>query len=353
MNEEWFLPPEFILFKNSIDSKEIKIESEKFTEFSIYNQLKYKWFEINVYNTKLTEEDSRKPKYEAKKLLFNKLVEGETSFYEYVGSETVKTFLVEKNNGEFLQLINFNVVLPNEQIVLYSTFNRELGAFLNCRNQFSNRINKVKYDKKQLIDLIVDFNTCKNSDYKFFNLNQKKIIISIIPKFGLTYNRLKKENIGRGFSATSSGLGYTIANELEFSLPFNKRKWSFLLDINYSEYNSSIDSAPFNPEGIEVSETSLLLGLGIRHYFLLDDSQLFMTIKYQYPLTFNREVIFSQYPDATDFESKPVMNFGVGIRLFERVYTELGVNLSSEQSGSLDINFKSFNTLLTIGYSIF
>lgn len=352
-NEEWVYPPKFIVFKKNLETTEVTLSSQKLKEFSVDNQLKYKWFKIKIYNKKLTEADKRKPSFREEYALLNKLVEGESNLYE---DKLEKLFLVEKNNGEYFQLDNFNVILPDNTIVLYSTFKEDLSSFLKFNNEFLNKINNSSYDKNKLINLIVDFNTYNKSESNLFILNKKKVEIYMIPKIGISYNKLNLKNESIGFNETLSGLGFIIGSEFEFSLPSNKRKWSVILDPNYYSFSASIDSANYNSDGIESSESGFQLGLGLRHYLFLEKNQLFVTLKYNYRFSFSKEVDYSQFQDATDFTSKGTVNLGFGIRVNKKIYSELNFSLlgkESPNSNNINVDYSPFTTSITLGYRIF
>jgi hypothetical protein len=266
------------------------------------------------------------------------------------------SYFVENNNGDLLQLLNFRVKLPNNKLTLYSTYKKDLQLFLKCDKFIDDKLETLSYKKKKLMNLITSYNTCKNNESKFFSLNSKKIIFNFIPKIGLSYNLFSLKNDAIKFNESINGFGYSVASEFEIIFPFNKRKWSFLIEPAYISYEGELESAKFNSEGISVSDSRFKLGLGLRHYFLMKNYQLYATGKFSRPLSSQKSVEFSEFENENEFDLVGFFSLGFGVRLQGRIYTELSIGfpvIEVPADNRTNMNYSTSSATITIGYKLF
>lgn len=355
-NQEWLKTPNSILFKNNINNEEIEIDAKDIKEFEIYQELNYKSFYIKKYNYILKESDNRNPTFENEEILLNKIVGGKLNLYSYSGNKMKKTFFLEKKNGDFLQLVNFRVTLPNNQILLYSTYKQDLESFLNCTSVKDELLKEIKYSSRSLKNLVEKHNDCNGSISKSYNLNDKKAKFFIIPKLGLSFNNLNLKNTSIDFNENINGLGFYFGAELEISLPFNKRKWSFLIEPSYTIYEIEKTGAKYNSEGITSRDKRLQFGVGLRHYFLIKNKEVYATGRLFVPVSLDKSVEYSQFENVNEFTSFSIISIGIGTRIKNKIYTELNFGLpiiDTPVRNRTDINYSTFSVFLTIGYKIF
>lgn len=355
-NEEWLNSPKYIVFKKGPNDEEVKIFSKQITEFSVTNKNKYRKFRIKIYDDFISNTKKRKLRFKEEEILLNKISEGAVNLYSYRGEAMVETFFIENEKGDFLQLINFKVNINNERNALNSTYKDDLELFLDCKNFNKNSISKLKYKKENLLKLVTNYNLCKNSETLVYETSKKKIELKIIPKIGFSYNNVSTKNTSAKFNENIGGLGYFIGSEFEFSLPFNGRKWSIILEPSYSAFEGEKKNAQFNPRGIKVSDSRFQMGFSLRHYFFLKKNQFYATAKTLVPVSSDKSVEFSSFQDSQKFITSLMFSLGVGYRINNKIFTELNFRLPLNEGAVFNptnMNYSTLSSILTVGYRIF
>jgi hypothetical protein len=122
----------------------------------------------------------------------------------------------------------------------------------------------------------------------------------------------------RGQYEMEAKTGFGIGVELEYVFPFNRNKWSVILEPTYQSYKAqqtNNDGSIFSDKA-SVDYSSIEFPMGIRHYFFLNNqSKLFVNAQYifDYNLTNKFEFIDGMGRPANTLEGKSAQNFGYGI----------------------------------------
>jgi len=353
-DEGWSNSPEKINFKKSLESTSQIISTNQIKEFEISGISRFKKFKLKVYDKNISDSNNRKLIYEEKYLFLNTLLKGKTSLYMYNGDNNLsKTYLVENEEGEFLQLLNFNVNINNKRIVLYSTYKEDLKLFLDCKNlNFEN----LKYNQKRIADLIEEQNKCKGSETEYYSALKEKVQFHVIPKLGISYNSFSIKNKSINYDETINGFGYFIATELEVSLPFNKRNWSIIVEPSYTANKLDKKNAQSNPDGISVEDSRFQVGFGLRKYFSSGNNKFYTTVSFLVPFYQDLNIDFSTFSDTEDILINLSPSLSLGYKINNKIYIDLNFRYSADLTASFDnkdLDYSSFSTILSVGYKLF
>lgn len=351
-DEGWSNSPNFIVFKKTLSGNEEKILSNNIKEFEILGISKFKKFKVKIYNNKINDSNNRKLTYEEEFLLLNTLLEGSVNLYMFNGNNRIsKTFFVEKENGDFLQLINFNVNLNNKKLILNSTFKEDLKVFLKRGDlNFDN----LKYKENSLAELVENYNQCKGVETIYYNSFNEKIKIFLIPKVGVSYNSFIMKNQTINFNETANGFGYALSTEIEFSLPYNLRKWSIIVEPSYTSYKAEKNNAKFNSGGINVEDSRFQISFGARKYFPVNKNHIYTTISFMVPFSNDTKVAFSSFGNADDLIINISPSFSIGYRINSKIYLDLNFRYYKFSSfENVIIDTSNFSTIMSVGYNLF
>ena len=81
--------------------------------------------------------------------------------------------------------------------------------------------------------LFIKYNQCKNSNYINYDYKQKKNLFHLTIRPGLNYSsNFKIPNYWKSY-------GHRLGIEGEYILPYNKNKWSIIIEPTYQYYEYS------------------------------------------------------------------------------------------------------------------
>lgn len=301
-NIEWKNNPTKISYKISETSEPISIGIESVKSFGIEDGSQYVRanVEINVVERKLSD----KKDFElTKKTVFLKtLVKGKSDLYVYRDSRIINFFYKVPNKGIFL-LRYKKYINDNSQIAYNSMFKRQLFEQLKCESISFNEVNSLEYEENDLINFFKTYNSCSNFlDYVYEKKKNKSVFhLSVRP--GINYATAEIENDKDNSGSLTRAIefdrnvSFRLGAEFEYVLPFNRNKWSFIVEPTYHYFktNKTINVTPSSPleryEDVTIDYTSLEVPFGFRHYmFLNESSKLFFDVTAILDIPFNRSI---------------------------------------------------------------
>jgi hypothetical protein len=375
---DWKNNPTEIEFKLNEVSELIILKKEQIKEFEIYNNSKY--INVNVkidkssnLNNQVTLE--RELIFTNENILLKVLVEGQASLYQYQDKDIEKFFY--SINDIFYEQLIFKMFLAdiedavnlNNQDNNISAFNSILvndgykkQLFQNVNCDFSRKkINNLTFSKSSLYKYFVEYNTCKNINFKSFKKSfdtQLKIKGVLTSNFNsLKLNYLNNEYYSNDFD-NSTNLAFGL--EIELVLPFNNNKWSVFVEPSYNTYsNSAILKNPFSgsspTQEVDVKFNYIQIPFGIKHYFFLNN-KLSLDLNLAYNARFSSKDNRINYENGGSFEMFPFLNnyaFGVGVN-YNKI--SIGLRLFTQTqilSGAFSQKYANYNNLaLSMKYQI-
>lgn len=231
---------------------------------------------------------------------------------------------------------------------------------MTCEGIDIKQIENLKYYKKDLIDFFIKYNTCVNSDSERYDDKVKRNYVDFTIKSGIDYNILKIENVYEvpfNFEKSISG---RLGVEFEYIMPFNKNKWSLLLEPTYSYYKSTgVGYSSDYAFDMHLDMQYIQLPISVRHYFFLSkSSQLFLNINY-IPLfslkSSKATVIVNEFTQLNPNVSLvSTRGFGVGYRYKNRYSAELRATLNENIFSKEKLWISDFRTIsFILGYRLF
>lgn len=364
-NVDWKNNPtkfEFKLTDNS-ESKILTIKSVK--EFEIFKISKYVRSTVNIDRSSaaINELDKVKnPIFKEEKLFLKVLVEGSGSLFSYV-DQNLKKFFYKTSDIIVKQLIFKKYLTPTNDVTYNNSFRQQLWKNLKCQNISVRDVERINYRRKELVKFFIKYNQCQGYDYKSFeNLESKTDLFNLSIRAGLNSSSLEIQNINSAERSTSFGskTGLRIGIEFEYVLPYNKNKWSLILEPTYQQFISekeilgiSTPTASFDDK-ITVDYTSIEVPIGIRHYMFLDNnSKLFINAAIIFDFASNSKFDFERLPDL-DINSNNNLVIGFGYKHSNKYSLEFRYagsrNILSNQS-AWNSDYK--NIAVIFGYTLF
>lgn len=366
-NIDWKDNPINFKYKLTIDGSVKNANIKSIKEFGIYNSLKYirKTVKIDRSSSNLNQLSINKnPLFVKEELFLKVLVEGKASLYYYEDGNLTR-FFYNKEKSIIEQLVFKSYVKTDKKIEKNNQYKQQLWNSLKCATINLNKIENLKYEKIKLINLFIEYHKCNNSEFIFFENKQKKDILNLTlrPRFNsssLTTDRISPNKIHFDFgNKVSFGFGL----EAEYILPFNKNKWSVVIEPTYQSYKSeqTVDvNSVFGGKLIaEVSYSSIEVPIGFRHYFFLNkNSKIFTNISYSFDLISNSSIEIKR-ADNVKFTSLEIkkggsLAYGIGFKLDDKYSLEMrylpGTNILKHYS-SWEADYKTVSIIF--GYSIF
>lgn len=280
-NIDWENNPNQFIYKPSENEEHKIVNIESAKEFGIYNTSKYVRSNVNIdRSSKYINELShvREPVFKKEELFLKVMVEGKANLYSYQDGN-LKRYFFNKDNAAIEQLVFKKFKTTTNKIGVNNAFKQQLWNNLKCNEISVKSITNIDYTRKELLNFFVRYNKCRASE--FITFEQKQDLFSLTLRPGIKSTSLSINNRASNVSDTDFGteLGLRLGVEIELIMPFNNKKWAFIIEPTYQYYKSEKTKTvnPFNlavPQNIvfNTDYESIELPIGIRHYFFLNNN---------------------------------------------------------------------------------
>lgn len=335
--------------------------------FEIYNQIKFVRSTVKVDQSSVdlsSLSTKKEPEYKDEELFLKQLEAGDISLYSYYDGATKYFYYQVGSNNAIEPLVYKPYKVEDIKLRYNEDYKTQLSDLLVCSSITSKDIDKLQYKESYITDLFVKYYHCSNDSYetKTRQSNEGKFNLNLRPRVNFVSadvtNYSTKESINMG-SKTSFGFGV----EAEYVLPFNKNKWSIILEPTYQSYKSNKEFAASYVVGqkleASVDYKSIEVPVGIRYYMFIDDkSKIFVNAQYVLDLHMNSKVELTR-EDGSVYNSIPVKtrpNFALGAGYnYKSKYTiEARFFTNRDLLGDYllwEANYKSFSLILS--YNLF
>lgn len=338
-NLDWEKNPTEFKYKLSENSelKENSIKSVK--EFGIPNTLKYvrSFVKIDRSSNKIDELDNEKrATFQEEELFLKVLVEGKSTLYTYVDIGLIRYFYsVGKSNIE--QLVFKSYLTSEYKVGTNNRFRNQLWKNLKCTDIKLNRIEKLKYRKSDLVNFFVAYNDCNNEKYTNFEEKEKKDLFNLTIRPRLNMSSFESNS---SYTTIKNSLDFGFGLEAEFILPFNKNKWSFIVEPIYTSF--TVENQANGGSEDEIEYSTIECNAGVRHYFFLNDnSKIFINTSFIYDLRIN---------ESTNLTTI-YMAYGLGYKYNDKYSIELRHQTPKQLGNGIDVESKTLSIIF--GYSLF
>jgi len=354
-NIDWKNNPIKFEYKLSEDSeaKEMTIKSIK--EFGINEVSKYVRATLKIDRSSEILDNlsnNRNPIFKEEELFLKVLVEGKANLYLFKDGD-LERYFYSKENSAIEQLIFKSYKTSINKIGKNNRFKNQLWNNLKCPDFKKSKFEYLDYQRKDLVDFFVEYNECKDGKVINYEKKQKKDLFNLNIRPGFNSHSLSIQNNISNSRNTDfgNGFGFRFGIEAEFIMPFNKNKWSLIIEPNYQYFKSERE---ITDQTVIADYQSIEVPVGIRHFFFLNEnSKIFINGSFIIGLSSNLDIDFSS---GTDLESTTRNNlaFGIGYKYSDKYSLELRYQESSEflrNYISWSSDYNAFSVIF--GYSLF
>ena len=146
-------------------------------------------------------------------------------------------------------------------------------------------------------------------------------------------------------------VGFSLGLEAEFILPFNNNKWALTFEPTYYQSFKAEKQLNTVAGNVKIDYKSFEVPLGIRHYFFLNSSKLFINASYLINFSSNSII---DYENADDLKILAGNNFALGVGYkYNRYSLEVKFASSRELLGGTSWQSDYRRVSLIFGYEIF
>lgn len=354
---EWKSNPISIEYKSSEDGPIQIAKIDEIQEFRIENYTKYirKTVQIDRWDVFSPITEIRESVYITETLLLREILNGAAKLYGYADG-SLTTYFYEIDEKPIRQLVRKNYFVidadGNKREFVNYMYKRQLYGDLKCTDITENQAKNLNYYEADFVRFFERYNKCmgQTSDIAA----PRKIKLNLSVRAGIVQNSfdVKYNSDIRYAFDFGSKMQLRMGAEAEIILPFNKGKWSLLVEPVYSSFSGKGDQTIFTDD---VDYKALDLQFGVRHYmFLNPESKIFLNLGVNYALDLNNGNYYpKRYPALLKFKPSPQIILGAGYK-YKKVSGEVrylgNQNFLADQI-AWDSKFTSFAFVL--GYQIF
>lgn len=352
-NVDWKNNPKEFTYKLSENSGPSIADIKSVVEFGISDFIKYKRFTVDVDRS---SEDiyhlsaSRIPEFVTEELFLKILVEGKAALYYYEEGNFSKYFY-SMDSSDAEQLIFKSYLNSEPEIKENNSFRQQLLTNLTCQKITSSDIEKIKYRNSDLVKIFTIYNECQNSASIDYEKKTKRDIFNFSLRPGLNLSSLQINSPTNDINIEfGNKLTFRLGVEAESVMPFNKNKWSLIVEPTFQYYKSVINT---NSHYFKIDYKSIELPFGIRYYiFLNDKSKIHIDASYIIDFDINSEIT-TVSGTWSEINAKPNLAFGIGYNLKNKYSFETRYGLSRDliPFSSFYSHYNTFSIIL--GYNIF
>lgn len=366
-NIDWKNNPTQFKYKLEENAEPLNADIETIKEFGAVNTFKYvrSTVEIDRSSEYIRELDNNsEPIFSEEQLFLKVLIEGKADLYIYQDGN-LKRFFYTKDNSNIEQLVYKKYSTSDKKVGQNYQFRQQLWNDLKCSTIRQNKLENLNYKKGELIKFFIEYNKCSSSKFINYEENQERELfnLNIRPRLNNSFLSLQSIAGDSGDIVFDSKFHIGFGLETEFILPFNKNKWSIIVEPTYQYYKSekTIDDSKISggQRKTMIEYSSLEIPLGLRHYFFLnEDSKIFANISFVFGVDINSNFEFKRKDDSVINEvaisNRNNLAFGVGYKMYDRYSLEMRYQTRRDILGNYVFWNSEYRTLsLIFGYSVF
>jgi hypothetical protein len=327
----------FFKYGNFFDTQSLKFKETKDSDFAALPQGISEYgavedsikFEKHIVDIDISGNNSYKknPEWLKQTVFLNVVIKGNATLYSYSqNNKTIFFFSTLARQGAINQLVSRKYKLSDDTIVESATFRQQLYNEAICEGQKVSDFARIKYDEKQLSEVIKKYNECTGSKFEVYGAKKTSDF-----KYSV-FAGVHSLNVGidNAFPAVDNQSSVTFSAGAEASYIFPSGKWALFVRGEFESLNSELVDS--HDQGFNVMESTYKIEggafnfmFGPRYNFLVSSkssifldaglclSQPFADIKKSviiYPL--NNGTPYEGEKQNYDFKTGFAMNLGVG-----------------------------------------
>jgi hypothetical protein len=383
-NKDWKNNPTEFKYKIDPNGEAQTATIVKVKEFGIVGFSKYVRATVDIDRSSDKPDQlsvDRNPNFQKEQLFLNTVIEGKASLFFYFEGQLVR-FFYQVNGSNIKQLVYKPYLVtfegnsatasgsfkPTVRFAKYNNhFRQQILLDLACQNISEKDLAHINYDRASLRRIFIRYNKCTSSNYT--DLAAKKNLFHLTLRPTLNNSSLVVKNSSLDALSVDFGknTSFQLGIEAEVVLPFNKNKWSLIVEPTYQRFKSEKSKQSSQVAGgiifSKVNYESFELPVGVRHYFFLNkQSAIFANVSFC--ANFPRNSSIQYFRDngsnlGVDYAIQaPQRNltFGIGYKFKDRYRFELRYNnrdllIPSGLQRDVNASYSSLN--LSAGFTLF
>jgi len=318
-NHEWRDNPRSITYRLNENGEDVTGTLGSIREFQVYGFAKYVKGEVKIDRspTALTELTAIKTPMWSDEVLFLKvLVEGKATLYEFVDG-TLFRYFYSVENKPVQQLVWKEYLGENTALLANNTFRQQLWTDVKCDNAKLTDVENLRYNASALVKYFLKYNACYGGSVQNEKEADKKTAFNLKLAAGVNISSMNLK-----YPPSSVDLNFDqavtprVGLELEVVMPFNRNKFSLLLEPTYQYYQASQSfTLQTSTYEVDVDYSYVDLPLGIRYYsFLTENTKLFVNAHYVFTLPVENTVDIKTYR-TIEIGSLTTLGLGLGFEV--------------------------------------
>lgn len=254
----------------------------------------------------------RDPQFVSETLFLRVLVDGKGTLYMYK-EDVFERFFYSVDGSDVKQLVYKRYTAKGQATVSgletigmmeNELYKQQLYNEMKCESISMQQVERLRYVRGDLTKFFSAYNTCHGATTTTVKeTGERKGKIQFNFRAGVTFHSMSVSNALVGgpvdFGTSPS---YRIGIELENILPFNRGRWSLLLEPAFQGYSANTNTA-------SVKYATLDLNVGVRRYFFLEKGKLYLNANAIYGIPLNTALVYSSTVSAVPMN--PALNFAL------------------------------------------
>ncbi len=361
-NEDWKGSPTTFIYKIGENGETKTGNINNVTSFGSTQSFKYvkATVEIDQSNDNVNSlSDVRNPIMKKETLFLKVLVEGKASLY-LTQNANVTRYLYSLDDGAIEQLIYKRFVTISKQIGKNERYKQQLATNLICNGLSERNFEDLQYKTNALVNLIIKYNNCKNSEITVYNKNKQKGKFNLSIRPGVTFSSFSFRNSSGEKINFDNKTGIRIGLEAEYVLPFNNGKWAVFVEPTYRSYKSEknvlyAEMITFSKYTlVTVTYNSIELPIGGRHYmFVNEGAALFVDAAVLVDVSsLDSKITSSDFGGYNlDVNADVALAFGLGFRFKNKYSIEAKYHTGRQLLNYRNINSSYNSFAIVAGYN--
>jgi hypothetical protein len=214
-------------FKKSPAEEYVHLSPDNIIEYGIGSDFKFVKQTVKIdksdNNNVRMYSTVKDPQFVTETLFLNVLVEGQdASLYSADINKSLRYFYALADKTQITQLIYKKYTSVQGITSINKDYQRQLYTDLNCKNETVDKFSQLEYDKDELVNFFVGYNTCKESQSVTYTNKGGKKIKFLYNVFAGIYNSTLTIEGERLPKASNTAISYGFGGELSFLVSFGQ-----------------------------------------------------------------------------------------------------------------------------------
>ena len=380
LNTDWKNNPVNFKYKMAQEGAAADRSIDQVSEFGIDGVSRYVRSEID-FDT--SPEDPAKldfngtPNFQKRTVFLKVLVQGSATLYKYESPEGTRFYYsmdsgttispliykryrktVDDLDQSKVSIATYERYRKSGMYILENTaFRQSLLNDLQCGPMNRNEFGRLDYKEDDLRRVVNKYNACTDPAYTpAFQQSGSGYLFNLSLRPGLNFSTAYLQTSQIDYE---SAMGLRIGLEFEMVFPFNKNKWSILLEPTYRNYQADGSSAGAITPGLTspaIDYPSIEFAIGARHYMYVSESTaVYLSVYLLNDMELDASLNSTGFTTRS-FEIDPVSNFafGAGIKYNKKISMEFRYDTKRELLKGPSRPYTEFNNISVIlGYTLF